>query len=64
VSAHCLCLAECGLIEARPEGRSTMYSLAHREVLNLLREAETLLALTGDAVTLCPTFHPNRAAAR
>ena len=55
VSAHCLCLAQCGLIAARPEGRSTMYSLPHPELLDLLRAAETLLALTGDAVTLCPT---------
>ena len=59
VSAHCLCLADCGLITGRPEGRSTMYSLTHPELLNLLKEAETLLAVTGDAVTLCPTFRPN-----
>lgn len=54
VSAHCLCLAECGLIQSRPRGRSTVYSLARPELTDLLRAAEQLLAATGDAVTLCP----------
>lgn len=55
VSAHCACLAECGLIVARPAGRATMYSLARPELLELLGVTERLLAATGDAVTLCPT---------
>ena len=52
VSAHCLCLRDCGLVTARPSGRATVYSLAHPE---LLRRGEQLLAATGDAVALCPT---------
>ena len=56
VSKHCLCLADCGLIRSRPEGRATVYSLAGPEVLTLLSAAEALLATTGDAVALCPTY--------
>ena len=55
VSAHCLCLRDCGLVTARPSGRATVYSLAHPELLQLLAAAEQLLAATGDAVALCPT---------
>ena len=54
VSAHCLCLAGCGLIVGRPEGRATVYALARPELLDLLSSAEQLLAATGDAVALCP----------
>ena len=56
VSKHCLCLADCGLVRSRPEGRATVYSLAGPEVLTLLSAAEALLATTGDAVVLCPTY--------
>ncbi len=55
VSAHCLCLRDCGLVVAQPRGRATVYSLAHPELLALLAAAEQLLAATGDAVALCPT---------
>lgn len=55
VSKHLQCLRGCGLVESRPEGRSSMFSLAHeRATLDLLAAAERLLALTGDAVALCP----------
>ncbi len=56
VSQHCLCLVDCGLISSRPQGRATVYSLARPELLEVLAAAETLLAATGDAVTLCPTY--------
>lgn len=55
MSAHCLCLRDCGLVTARPSGRATVYSLAHPELFQLLAAAEQLLAATGDAVALCPT---------
>jgi DNA-binding transcriptional ArsR family regulator len=55
VSAHCACLAGCGLVAAVPRGRSTVYSLATPAVLDVLAAAERLLADTGDAVVLCPT---------
>ena len=56
VSKHMACLRECGLVEGRPEGRQTFYSLARPELLALLEVAESLLAATGYAVALCPTY--------
>ena len=56
VSRHCLCLADCGLIRSRTEGRATVYSLAAPQVLTLLSAAEAVLATTGDAVALCPVY--------
>ena len=57
VSKHLACLRDCGLVTSRPEGRASMWSLQHTEtVIALLASAEKLLALTGDAVVLCPTY--------
>ena len=57
VSKHLACLKDCGLVTSRPEGRASMWSLNHTDtVMDLLSAAERLLALTGDAVTLCPNF--------
>jgi len=57
VSAHLACLRGCGLVESRAEGRASMFSLtADTELVALLAAAERLLATTGDAVVLCPTY--------
>lgn len=56
VSGHLACLRDCGLAVARPEGRQMFYSLAHPELLDLLRAAELLLERTGEAVRLCPNY--------
>lgn len=57
VSAHLACLRDCGLVTSRPQGRASMWSLTHQpELLDVLAAAERLLAATGDAVVLCPTF--------
>ncbi len=57
VSRHLACLLDCGIVRVRAEGRASVYSLVHPDAtLELLSAAEQLLALTGDAVTLCPTF--------
>jgi ArsR family transcriptional regulator, cadmium/lead-responsive transcriptional repressor len=57
VSAHLACLRDCGLVTSRPQGRASMWSLEHSvELMALLASAERLLAATGDAVTLCPTY--------
>lgn len=57
VSAHLACLRDCGLVTSRPQGRASMWSLNHpAELLELLAAAERLLAVTGDAVALCPTY--------
>jgi DNA-binding transcriptional ArsR family regulator len=61
VSKHLACLKDCGLVTSRPEGRASMFSLAHPGALaDLLAAAERLLALTGDAVTLCTNFGTDR----
>ena len=57
VSAHLACLRGCGLIASRPQGRASMWSLtAAPELLDVLAAAERLLAATGNAVALCPTY--------
>jgi DNA-binding transcriptional ArsR family regulator len=54
VSAHLACLRDCGLVDYRPQGRASVYSLARPELLDLLTAAEQLLAVTGETVALCP----------
>ena len=57
VSKHLACLLDCGIVQVRPQGRASVYSLAHPEAtLELLAAAEQLLGLTGDAVALCPRY--------
>ena len=57
VSAHLRCLLDCGLVELRPVGRASVYSVCvEPEVLAVLVAAERLLAATGDAVVLCPVY--------
>ena len=54
VSEHLACLRGCGLVEVRPVGRQSFYSLASPEIVDVLLAAQKLLAATGDAVLLCP----------
>jgi len=57
VSGHLDCLRCCGVATSRPQGRASLWSLtATAEVLGMLAAAERLLAATGDAVALCPTY--------
>lgn len=57
VSKHLACLRECGLVTSRPQGRASVFSLAHPEqMMDVLSAAERLLEVTGDAVVLCPTY--------
>ena len=58
VSGHLACLRDCGLVVGRPEGRQMFYSIAHPELMDLLGAAEQLLALTGEAVEICPRYGP------
>jgi DNA-binding transcriptional ArsR family regulator len=56
VSKHLSCLRDCGLVDSRPVGRASMFSLTHPgAVLKVFAAVEELLAATGDAVVLCPT---------
>ncbi|MBQ1076121.1 winged helix-turn-helix transcriptional regulator [Micromonospora sp. C31] len=56
VSKHLACLRGCGLVDYRVEGRQSFYALTRPELLDLLRAAEQVLAATGEAVALCPTY--------
>src|SRR3546814_10993307 len=48
------CLKGCGLVVDRPgERRQVFYRLAGVEVADLLRSAERLLSINGDAIDLC-----------
>jgi DNA-binding transcriptional ArsR family regulator len=62
VSGHLACLRGCGLVTSQAVGRSSVYSLAHPELMALLAAAERLLAATGDAVMLCPASGPGTGA--
>ncbi|MGL5811022.1 MAG: ArsR family transcriptional regulator, partial [Nocardioides sp.] len=56
---HLACLRDCGLVDSRPVGRSSMFWVTEPELVNgVLAAAETLLAATGDAVLLCPNTGP------
>jgi len=56
VSGHLACLRDCGLVEARPQGRQMFYSLARPELMDLLVAAEQLLEAAGSKVALCPVY--------
>lgn len=57
VSTHLACLRGCGLVTSRPQGRASVFSLTQPVLVQeVLAAAEGLLAATGDAVTLCPTY--------
>jgi DNA-binding transcriptional ArsR family regulator len=57
VSGHLACLRDCGLVESRPQGRASVFSLTTRpELLELLGAAERLLAATGDQVVRCSVY--------
>ena len=51
VSKHLACLRACGLVDSRPVGRSSVFTISHPErVQALLTRAGELLAATGAAV--------------
>ncbi len=56
VSKHLACLRDCGLVQARAVGRASVYSLVQPALTDLLTAAQELLAATGCAVALCPTY--------
>ena len=63
-SKHLACLKDCGLVTSRAQGRASVYSLTHPELLHrLFASADELLDATGEAVALCDnygalTLHP------
>jgi DNA-binding transcriptional ArsR family regulator len=56
VSKHLACLRDCGLVTSEPVGRASLFRLAQPALVDMLGAAETVLAATGNAVALCPTY--------
>jgi ArsR family transcriptional regulator len=56
VSKHLACLRDCGLVDYRTVGRQSFYALTRPELMDLLQAAQGVLAATGSAVALCPTY--------
>jgi DNA-binding transcriptional ArsR family regulator len=56
VSKHLACLRDCGLVTSEPLGRASLFRLTQPALIELLAAAETVLAATGNAVALCPTY--------
>ncbi len=56
VSKHLACLRDCGLVASEPVGRASLFRLTQPGLVDLLASAETVLADTGNAVALCPTY--------
>lgn len=59
ISGHLKCLRECGLVTDRRAGREVYYRIAHDEVIDVVRSAQRLLALTGEHIDLCPNYTTN-----
>ncbi len=56
VSKHLACLRECGLVQSRPRGRASVFSLVpDGRIREVLVAAEAVLAVTGEASTHCAT---------
>ncbi|GGM46390.1 putative transcriptional regulator, ArsR family protein [Longimycelium tulufanense] len=56
VSQHLACLRGCGLVASEPAGRASVFRLAQPGLVDVLAAAEVVLAATGNAVALCPTY--------
>ncbi|QWC85711.1 metalloregulator ArsR/SmtB family transcription factor [Nocardioidaceae bacterium] len=55
-SKHLACLRDCGLVQSRPRGRASVFSLTPGvPVRDVLAAAERVLAVTFEAATDCPT---------
>lgn len=60
VSKHVGFLLECGLVQLRPEGRASWYSLADPSRLRaVIAAAEDLLGATGTQAVLCMHLRPH-----
>lgn len=65
VSKHLACLRECGLVDSRPVGRSSVFALTEPElVLRVLGVIDELLTATGEAAVLCSNAGHGRPARR
>ncbi|MBS1723435.1 MAG: winged helix-turn-helix transcriptional regulator [Armatimonadetes bacterium] len=55
-SGHLACLRDCGLVVARPEGRTTYYSLADGDVEQMFRAAERIVGRIGGRICRCTRY--------
>ncbi len=60
VSEHLACLRDCGLVGSRPVGRASVHFIAQPALFDLLDAAQVLLAATGEAVALCPSYRDDQ----
>src|SRR3546814_18448332 len=58
ISGHLRCLQDCGLVLDQRTGREVRYCIAHPDVVDVLREAERLLARTAQSIAPCPSSRP------
>lgn len=56
VSQHLSCLRECGIVEARPQGRQVFYRLTAEDVVDLLTAGQRVLARNGQAIDVCGNY--------
>ena len=47
---------DCGLVTSQPAGRASVFELTQPALAEMLIAAERVLAATGNAVALCPTW--------
>lgn len=65
VSAHLVCLRDCGLVTSRVHGRASMFSLVDpKRLVSLFAVTEGLLEATGSASSLCTHLGPQERAGR
>lgn len=56
VSEHLSCLRDCGLVTARPEGRSTYYALAEKGMEDILSAVDTVMGNIARRVCDCTRY--------
>ena len=59
ISDHLRCLAWCGYVKVRREGRNAYYSVADERVLEMLRLGEAMLKDNFEHVESCETIRGN-----
>jgi DNA-binding transcriptional ArsR family regulator len=59
VSSHLACLADCGYVQARKDGRRTLYRVADPRVTELVMYARGLAADNTAALAACTRIEPH-----
>lgn len=56
ISEHMVCLTWCGFVQARVEGRRTLYRVANRQVRTLIERARSFLEQNQAQIASCRTI--------